>query len=52
MAGVEAIRATLQALRDGVAPGDPQGVADPALMGQVTRANDYDEALKTFLGIE
>lgn len=52
MAGVEAIRATLQALRDGVAPTDLQGVASTALMRQVTRANDYDEALKTFLGIE
>ena len=52
MAGVEAIRATLQALRDGVAPGDLQGVAGPALMGQVTRSKDYDDALKGFLDID
>lgn len=52
MAGVEAIRATLQALRDGVAPGDLQGVAGPALMGQVTRSKDYDNALKSFLDID
>ena len=52
MAGVEAIRATPSSTTRWRCPRGSQGVASTTLMRQVTRANDYDEALKTFLGIE
>ncbi|MBN9508422.1 MAG: isocitrate lyase/PEP mutase family protein [Alphaproteobacteria bacterium] len=49
-AAVEAVRATLQALRDGVAPEQFAGVAKPALMGQVTHEAEYRAWTQTFLG--
>jgi carboxyvinyl-carboxyphosphonate phosphorylmutase len=49
-AAIQAMHATLKALRDGVAPGDVPGVASPALMKQVTRDADYQRWIGTFLG--
>lgn len=48
-AGVQAVYATLKALRDGVAPADLPGVASAELMKQVTRGNDYDRWTRDFL---
>jgi carboxyvinyl-carboxyphosphonate phosphorylmutase len=49
-ASVQAIHATLKALRDGVAPADLPGLASPALMRQVTREAEYVAATRDFLG--
>lgn len=49
-AAIQAIHATLKALRDGVAPGDVGGVAPEALMKQVTRDADYRKWIGAFLG--
>jgi carboxyvinyl-carboxyphosphonate phosphorylmutase len=49
-AAIQAIHATLKALRDGVAPGDVGGVAPAALMKQVTRDADYQRWIGEFLG--
>lgn len=49
-ASVQAVYATLKALRDGVAPDDLPGVASPELMRRVTRGAEYDEWTRTFLG--
>ncbi len=48
-AGVQAVYATLKALRDGVAPADLPGVASAELMKQVTRGDDYDRWTRDFL---
>lgn len=49
-AAVQAVHATLKALREGTAPADLRGIASPGLMRQVTRGADYDEWTRTFLG--
>lgn len=50
MAGYKAIHDTLQALRDGTAPKDLEGVPDADFMRRVTRAGDYERWTKQFLG--
>ena len=49
-AAVQAVYNTLKALRDGTKPGDLQGIASPELMQRVTRAADYRQWTKDFLG--
>ncbi len=49
-AAVQAIYATMKALRDGAAPGDVAGIAPGELMKQVTRDADYRGWMKAFLG--
>ena len=46
---VQAVYATLKALRDGVDPKDLQGLPSAELMAQVTRKADYDRWAKDFL---
>lgn len=50
MAGYKAIHDTLQALRDGTAPKDLEGVPHADFMRRVTRAGDYERWTKQFLG--
>jgi len=50
MAAVQAIHATLKALRDGVAPKDLTGLPDKALVQVATRSDDYEKATRDFLG--
>src|SRR5436309_2948986 len=49
-AAVQAVYNTLKALRDGTKPGDLQGIASPELMQRVTRAADYRQWTRDFLG--
>jgi carboxyvinyl-carboxyphosphonate phosphorylmutase len=49
MAAIEAVRATMTALRQGKAPKDLTGLADKALVAQVTREEDYAKATAAFL---
>jgi carboxyvinyl-carboxyphosphonate phosphorylmutase len=49
-ASIQAIYATLKALRDGVAPKDIQNLPSADLVRRVTRADDYDRWSKDFLG--
>ena len=49
-AAVQAVYDTLKALRDGVAPRDLKNIASPELMRRVTRAEDYQQWTKDFLG--
>jgi carboxyvinyl-carboxyphosphonate phosphorylmutase len=49
-AAVQALYATLKALRDGTAPKDLPNLASPELMRLVTREADYQDATRTFLG--
>jgi carboxyvinyl-carboxyphosphonate phosphorylmutase len=49
-AAVQAVYATLKALRDGVKPADLTGIASPDLMRRVTRGDNYAEWTKEFLG--
>ena len=49
-AAVFAVHRTLKALRDGVPPGELENIASPELMRQVTRAGDYQQWTKDFLG--
>jgi oxaloacetate decarboxylase len=49
-AAVQAVYDTLKALRDGVAPGDLQNIAPPDLMRRVTRADDYQQWTREYLG--
>jgi oxaloacetate decarboxylase len=49
-AAVQAVYNTLKALRDGVAPRDLQNIASPELMRRATRAGDYQQWTKDFLG--
>ena len=49
-AGVAAVHATLKALRDGVPPGELQGIASPALMKHVLREDEYARWSREFLG--
>ena len=48
-ASIQAIHATLKALRDGVKPSDITGIAPEALMKQVTRDADYKRWTAEFL---
>lgn len=48
-ASIQAIYATLQALRDGVAPAALPGLASSELSERVTRGADYARALKAYL---
>jgi len=49
MAAMEATRATLQALRDGVKPKDLTGLASDALVKKVSRDDSYRDAIKQFM---
>jgi carboxyvinyl-carboxyphosphonate phosphorylmutase len=49
-AAVGAVHATLKALRDGADPASLPGLASPALMRQVTRADAAGKATRDFLG--
>lgn len=49
-AAVQAVYATLKALRDGVKPGDLTGIASSELMRRVTRGETYAEWTRDFLG--
>jgi carboxyvinyl-carboxyphosphonate phosphorylmutase len=51
-AAVQAVYNTLKALREGAKPSDLQGIASPELMQRVTRASDYRQWTKDFLGGE
>lgn len=50
MAGIEAVRATLQALRDGVKPRDLPGLPAKETVQTATRSNQYDGWSDEFLG--
>jgi carboxyvinyl-carboxyphosphonate phosphorylmutase len=50
MAAVQAVHATLKALRDGTPPAQLSGIASPELMQRVTRDADYKSWTKEFLG--
>lgn len=50
MAAVEAVHASLKALREGTPPSELEGVASPELMQRVTRDGDYKRWTKDFLG--
>jgi carboxyvinyl-carboxyphosphonate phosphorylmutase len=50
MAAVQAVYATLKALKDGTPPGKLQGVASPELMGKLTKDADYARWTKEYLG--
>lgn len=50
MAAVEAVHATLNALREGTPPAELTGVASPELMQRVTRDGDYKRWMRDFLG--
>jgi oxaloacetate decarboxylase len=49
MAAIEAVRATLKALRDGAAPKSLNGLASASLLAQATREEDYGRAMAAFL---
>jgi len=49
-AAVQAVHATLKALRDGTPPAKLPGVASADLMKKVTRDGDYARWTKDFLG--
>src|SRR3954464_7928779 len=51
-AAVQAVYNTLKALRDGAKPNELTGIAQPELMQRVTRAADYRQWTKEFLGGE
>ena len=50
MAAVEAVHATLKALREGTPPADLKGVASSELIRRVTRHDDYRRWMKDYLG--
>ncbi len=49
-AAIQAMYATLKALREGTEPTDLPGLASKALMAQVTRRADYDRWMADYLG--
>ena len=49
-AAVQAIHATMKALRDGTAPADLKGLASSELMAKATRSADYSGWTRDFLG--
>ncbi len=50
MAGIEAVRATMQALRDGTSPKDLTGLPLAETVKVATRSADYDRWSADFLG--
>jgi carboxyvinyl-carboxyphosphonate phosphorylmutase len=48
-AAIQAMHATLKALRNGVEPADLNGLASKDLMAQVTRRADYDRWAAEYL---
>ncbi|MBV1798476.1 oxaloacetate decarboxylase [Siccirubricoccus sp. G192] len=50
MAAVQAVHATLKALRDGTPPSELQGLPQGGLMGRATREADYKRWTREFLG--
>ena len=50
LAAVQAVYNTLKALRDGTSPSQLTGLASPELMQRVTRAEDYRQWTRDFLG--
>jgi carboxyvinyl-carboxyphosphonate phosphorylmutase len=48
-AAIQAMHATLMALRDGAEPGDLTGLASKELMARVTRQADYDRWARDFM---
>ena len=50
MAAVQAVHATLKALREGTPPAELAGVAPPELMRNVTRDGDYRRWIEDYLG--
>lgn len=50
MAAVQAVHATLKALRDGALPGSLTGLAPAVLMDRATRSADYDGWSREYLG--
>lgn len=49
-ASIQAIHATLKALRDGIEPADLAGLASKDLMDRVTRRADYERWTRDYLG--
>lgn len=49
-AGVQAVYDTMKAVRDGAASHQLRNIASAALMARLTRAPDYDAAVKDYLG--
>ena len=49
-AAVQAVYDTLKALREGVLPRDLKNIASPEMMRRVTRADEYQQWTKDFLG--
>jgi oxaloacetate decarboxylase len=49
-AAVQAVYATLKALRDGTPPAKLEGVAPPAMMKRMLRSGDYESWTTEFLG--
>jgi oxaloacetate decarboxylase len=49
-AAVQAVYDTLKALREGATPRELKNIASPELMRRVTRANNYRQWTKDFLG--
>ncbi len=49
-AAIEAMHATLKALREGTEPADLPGLASKEQIAQVTRRADYDRWTRDFLG--
>jgi oxaloacetate decarboxylase len=49
-AAVQAVYDTLKALREGVVPRDLKNIASPEMMRRVTRADEYQQWTKDFLG--
>jgi oxaloacetate decarboxylase len=49
-ASIQAIYATLKALREGMRPAEIQGLPAPELVRTVTRADDYDRQMRDWLG--
>jgi carboxyvinyl-carboxyphosphonate phosphorylmutase len=49
-AAVQAVHDTLKALRAGISPGDLKNIAAPELMLRVTRADNYREWTREYLG--
>lgn len=50
MAAVQAVHATLKAMREGTPPEELEGVAPPELMRRVTRGDDYRQWIEDYLG--
>ena len=49
-AAIQAMHATLKALREGAEPADLPGLASPELIAQLTRRADYDRWTEDYMG--